>query len=73
MITIEDLKNYFFVVSQDPKNNGVIIAVQIEYNNVEKGKDSYIKIFPPDRNFNYDQAKAITMAEFLEKLNEANG
>lgn len=77
MITLEDFKNYFFMVYKNPLKShevgtgAVQISIQIEYKD-NKGKDSYIKIFNSEEitKINIEQAKALAMSEFLEKLNE---
>lgn len=69
MITLEDVKNYFFIVTPDPQKPYVHIGVQVEY---KEKKDSYVKSFSIDeiKSHGVDQAKALTLSEFLEKLNE---
>ncbi len=72
MISLEDLKDYFFIVTQSPNNNSIIILVQAKH--TDERKFSHIKEFS-ENEFrhsvgNIEEAKAITLLELLENLNK---
>lgn len=64
MVTVEDLKDYFFVVTM-PFN----VCVQAEH--TDGRKFSYIKRFDNEKDMNpIEEAKAITLCELIEEINK---